>query len=159
MRLVEQSASSAIRWHIVNQNLTPGFTVLEKLSQKIDGLSRLLIHFPPDSVHLQVVLGKLPKKRLFEVRLTLRLPSNVLHAEKEGSDLLVTINTAIQALKREVIGLKAELRGDYRWKRPARRAELNAVKEARLAAPPSIGEDFRREPFSIGERFTAHRRL
>src|SRR5689334_12250995 len=131
MRLVDQSAS--VRWHIVNRNLSPGITVLEKISQKIDCLAKLLIHFPPDAVHLQVVLDKLPKKRLFEVRLTLRLPSNILHAEKAGTDLLVTINSAMQALKREVMGLKAELRGDYRWKRPARRAELNATKEARLA--------------------------
>lgn len=81
-------------------------------------------------MHLQVVLDKLAKKGLFEVRLTLRLPSNILHAEKTGTDLLVTINTAVHALRREVMVLKAELRGEYKWKRPARRAKLRRTKAA-----------------------------
>jgi len=154
MRLAEQSA--AIRWHIVNRNLTPGITVLEKLSQKIDGLAKLLVHFPPDSVHLQVVLSKLPKKGLFDVWLTLRLPSNILHARKTGADLLVTINTAMHALKREVMNHKGELRGDYQWKRPARRAELNAAKEARLALPVPIDAALEPDPELAAELFAAN---
>jgi DNA-directed RNA polymerase specialized sigma24 family protein/ribosome-associated translation inhibitor RaiA len=154
MRLVEQPA--AIRWHIVNRNLTPGVTVMERLSQKIRGLAKLLVHFPSDSVHLQVVLDKLPKKGLFDVRLTLRVPSNILHAEKTGTDLLVTINSAMQALKREVMGLKAELRGDYRWKRPARRAELNANMEARLAWPVVAESESESDREVVAELFAAH---
>lgn len=154
MKHVEQS--DAIRWHIVNRNLTPGVTELEKLCQKIGGLAKLLVHFPPDSLHLQVVLDKLPKKGLFDVRLTLRLPSNILHAEKTGTDLLVTINTAMQALKREVMGLKADLRGDYRWKRPARRAELNAAKEARLAWPVPIEAGVEPDSGHVAELFAAN---
>ncbi|EDY17938.1 putative sigma 54 modulation protein/ribosomal protein S30EA [Chthoniobacter flavus Ellin428] len=134
MRPIERPA--AIRWHIVNRHLHPGVTVREKLAEKIAALSQLLVHFPPDSIHLQVVLDKMAKKGLYEVRLTLRLPSNILHAEKTGTDLLVTINTAVNALKREVMSLKADLRGDYRWKRPARRAALRTAKEARFASPP-----------------------
>lgn len=154
MRLDENP--SAIRWHIVNRNLHPGFTVREKLSEKIAALAKLLVQFPPDSVHLQVVLDKLEKKGLYDVRLTLRLPSNTLHAEKTGTDLLVAINTAIHALKREVMSLKAELRGDYRWKRPARRAALKALKESRHSS--SSGEDGAAEPDAdfLAQIFAAH---
>jgi ribosome-associated translation inhibitor RaiA/DNA-directed RNA polymerase specialized sigma24 family protein len=154
MRLVEEPA--AFRWHIVNRNLTPGFTVMEKISQKMSGLAKLLVHFPPDSVHLQVVLERLSKKGLFDARLTLRLPSNILHARKTGTDLLVTINTAMQALKREVMGLKAELRGDHRWKRPARRAELNAVKRAALASPLQADSVVAPDPELAAELFADH---
>lgn len=151
MRLAENTP--VIPWQIVNRNLTPGVTVRSKLSEKIAALSKLLVHFPPDSVHLQVVLGKLAKKGLFDVRLTLRLPSHTLHAEKTGTDLLVTINTAIQALRREVMSHNAGLRGDYRWKRPARRARLNAAKEARLSLGPVAGIDFAADPDTTAQRF------
>jgi DNA-directed RNA polymerase specialized sigma24 family protein len=68
----------------------------------------------------------------------------------------VTINTAVQTLKREVIGYKAELRGDYRWKRPARRAELNAAKEARMASPVPSDAAFEPDPEFASELFAIH---
>jgi len=154
MKLVEPA--SAIQWQIVNRNITPSVTVREKLAQKVAALSKLLVHFPPDALHLQVVLGRLSKRGLFDVRLTLRLPSNTLHAEKTGTDLLVTINTAVHALKREIMALKADLRHDYEWKRPARRAQLNAVKEARLAYPVPAAMELVTDSELAAELFAAH---
>lgn len=148
--------ANAIRWNIVNKNLTPGLTVTERLSQKIASLARLLIHFPPDTLHLQVVLEKLAKRGLYEVRLTLRLPSNILHAEKSSEDLLAAINAAADALKREITSLKAELRGDYRWKRPARRAQLNTEKELVFAPPMTDGIGPQTEADVVGDLYAAH---
>jgi DNA-directed RNA polymerase specialized sigma24 family protein len=65
------------------------------------------------------------KKGTYTVKLTLRLPSNILHAEKSDDDLLHAIDAATSALESEVKSLKAELRRDFRWKRPAWRARMH----------------------------------
>jgi len=88
-----------------------------------------------------VVLEKLAKKGTYTVSLTLRVPSNILHVEKTSHDLIGAIDHAVAALVREVKSLKAELRGDYRWKRPLYRARLRADKALIFAEPmePSTG--------------------
>jgi ribosomal subunit interface protein len=118
------ACSNTIRWNIVNRGVNPGVTVHTSLTRKIARLAKHLMHFPPDALHLQVTLEKLSHDRGFNVRLTLRLPSNILHAEKSGPDLLAAIDGAANALEREVESVKAHLRGDYRWRRPAYRARL-----------------------------------
>ena len=65
------------------------------------------------------------KKGTYTVKLTLRLPSNILHAEKSDDDLLHAIDAATSALESEVKSLKAELQRDFRWKRPAWRARMH----------------------------------
>jgi ribosome-associated translation inhibitor RaiA len=101
-------------------------------------LAKHLVHFPPESLHLQVVLEKLEKKHSFTVRMTLRLPSNILHAEKSHEHLLAAIDSTAAALEREVKSLKAALRNDYRWKRPAYRARL-AAEALVFSEPMEIG--------------------
>ena len=133
------AAPNTITWNIVNRNLTPGNTVREKLHRKIAKLRKHLVHFPPDTLHLQVVLEKLAKKEMYAVRLTLRLPSNILHAEKSDEDLLDAIDDATSALEREVDSLKAGMRGDYRWKRPAWRAGLRTEKSVAFSEPMEEG--------------------
>ena len=129
---------NAISWNIVNRNVSPGLTVKEKLTREIAGLAKHLVHFPPESLHLQVVLEKLERKHSFTVRMTLRLPSNILHAQKSHEHLLAAIDSAATALESEVKSLKAALRREYCWKRPAYRA--------RLAAEPLVFS----EPMEIG---------
>lgn len=124
---------NAISWNIVEKNLVLDARIRERLTRKIATLAKLLVHFPPETLHLQVVLEQIAKTHNYIVRLTLRLPSNILHAEKSSPDLLGAINTAVDALEREVNSFKAELRGDYRWKRPAYRARL-AQEEALVFA-------------------------
>ena len=126
---------NAINWNIVNKNLSPGLNVKEKLVRKIAGLGKHLVHFPPETLYLQVMLEKQAKKETYTVKLTLRLPSNILHAEKSEDDLLHAIDAATTALESEVKSLKAALRGDYRWKRPAWRAR-RSTEEALLFAEP-----------------------
>src|ERR1700757_912242 len=128
------AASNVISWNIVSRNVSPGLTVKEKLTRKITRFAKHLVHFPPESLHLQVILEKLENKHSFTVRMTLRLPSNMLHAEKSHENLLAAIDSAAAALENEVKSLKAELRSDYRWKRPAYRARL--AREALVFSEP-----------------------
>lgn len=130
---------SAIKWNIVNKNFSPGFSVKEKLARKIAGVGKHLVRFSSETLHLQVMLEKQAKRGTYTVRLTLRLPSNILHAEKSDDDLLRVIDTATAALESEVKSLKAELRGDYRWKRPVRRAKLRADEALFFAEPMEAG--------------------
>ncbi len=114
----------------------------KKLRQKIGKLEKHLKHFPPDAVHLQIVLEKHPKKTLHTVGVALRVPSNVLHAEKSAPGLIEAFDEAIRAILRELAGLKAELRRERFWKRKARREQLREMKAGGFAAapqPPGIG--------------------
>ena len=115
--LMKNMTTNTISWNIVNKNVDPGYTVKETLSRKVAKLSRHLAGFPPETLHLQVLLERLPKKGLFTARFTLRLPSHILHSEKSAEDLLSAIDLATEALCREVDSMRSKLRGDYKWKR------------------------------------------
>ena len=147
---------SVIKWNIVNKNFTPGFSVKEKLAHKIGGVGKHLVHFSPETVHLQVMLEKQAKRGSYTVRLTLRLPSNILHAEKSDDDLLHAIDTATAALESEVKSLKAELRGDYRWKRPVRRNELRAEQALFFAEPMQAGAGPQDQTDMVADLLAAH---
>jgi DNA-directed RNA polymerase specialized sigma24 family protein/ribosome-associated translation inhibitor RaiA len=133
------AGGNAISWNIVNRNVSSDVSLKQKLVRKVAVLAKHLIHFPAETLHLQVVLEKLVKKELYNVSLTLRIPSNILHAEKSSRDLIEAIDSAIAALLREVKSLKAELRGDYRWKREAYRARLRADEALFFSEPMAAG--------------------
>ena len=126
--LMRNMTTNTISWNLVNKHVDPGYTVKETLSRKVAKLARRLAGLAPETLHLQVLLERLPKKGLFTARFTLRLPSHILHAEKSAEDLLTAIDLATEALSREVDSLRSKLRGDYKWKRPAWRARLNEEK-------------------------------
>ena len=70
-----------ISWNIVTKNISPDNARLpleKKLQQKIAKFDRHLVRFPPDAVHLQIVLEKHPRKDRYLASLTLRVPE---HAE------------------------------------------------------------------------------
>jgi len=123
---ISVAGGNAISWNIVNKNVSPGVSLKQKLTRKVAVLAKYLIHFPPETLHLQVVLAKLMKRDLYTVSLTLRIPSNILHAEKSSHDLFEAIDSAVAVLLREVKSLNADLPGEYHWKRPACRARLRA---------------------------------
>jgi DNA-directed RNA polymerase specialized sigma24 family protein/ribosome-associated translation inhibitor RaiA len=127
--------SNAISWNIVKKDVDPGFTVKATLSRKVAKLTRRLAGFAPETLHLQVLLERLPRKRAFTAKFTLRLPSHILHSEKSAENLPAAIDSATEALAREVDSLRSKLRGDYRWKRPAWRARLNEEKTLMFAEP------------------------
>jgi len=125
---MRNTTSNTIRWNIVNKNVTPGFTVKAALSRKLKKLEKHLPGFSLGTPYLQAFLEQMPKKGAFIAKFTLRLPSHVLHAEKSAHDLLAAIELASDALLREADSLRSRLRGDYEWKRPARRARLKVRK-------------------------------
>ena len=109
-----------LKWSLVTKGMRPHAQLQNKLQQKINKLETQLTHFPEDAVHLQVNLQRHPKKPWFVAALTLRLPSNILRAEKPGPDPLPVFDQAVKALLREVGGLKSELRRESEWRRNTR---------------------------------------
>lgn len=108
----------------------------KKLRQKIAKLERHLVHFPPDAVHLHLLLERNAKKDHYTAALTLRVPSNILHVHKSGPDLIRAFDTAVKALLRELSALKARLRRETLWKRRERRDRLHALKASGFAPEP-----------------------
>lgn len=135
------NATPTIPWNLVTQNLHGHELLRKKIRQKLGKLARHLKHFPPDAVHLHLSLERHPHKDHYTAALTLRLPSNVLHSEKAGPDLIRALDEAVRALFRELEGLKADLRREALWKRKARREQLRQIKLAGFApAPQPEGE-------------------
>jgi ribosome-associated translation inhibitor RaiA len=109
-----------LRWSLVTKGLRPHGQLKQKLQQKVRKLEKHLAHFPPDAVHLQVNLEKHPRKPVFAAGLTLRLPSNMLRAEKMAADPIPAFDQATKALLREIAMLKSSLRHESEWKRTVR---------------------------------------
>lgn len=129
-----------ITWNIVTDNMTWPKVLEEKLRQKITKLEQHLEHLPPDAVHLLISLERTPKKSWYTAALTLRVPHNILRAEKSARDPLPAFDKATQALLRELQSFKSRLRGHEPWKRKERRAQLH---DGRLTAfaPAAMATD------------------
>ena len=131
--------SMRIPWNIVTKNLSPNDARLpleKKLQQKIAKFDRHLAHFPADTVHLQIVLEKHPPKDRYLASLTLRVPSDILHAEEAGRDLIGAFDDAVKSLLRKLKSYKESLRGEKFWKRKERREKLHALKATGFAFEP-----------------------
>jgi len=120
-----------LKWALVTKRMRPHGQMRKKLQEKINKLEMHLVHFPADAVHLQVHLEQRSKKELFEAGLTLHLPSNTLHAAKQGPDPVTAFDKAVKALLREVAVLKSALRHESDWKTKA-----TAVAFSRFTARP-----------------------
>jgi len=128
-----------IPWNIVTKNLLPSdarIPLEKKLQQKIAKFERHLAHFPPDAVHLQIVLEKHPRKDRYLASLTLRVPSDILHSEEAGRDLIGAFDEAVKSLLRKLKSYKSSLRGEKFWKRKERREKLHALKATGFAFEP-----------------------
>src|SRR5262245_24843634 len=110
-----------LKWSLVSRRIRPHEQLRAKLLQKVKKMEKHLEHFPQDAVHLQVNLDSHARKDWFTAALTLRLPSNVLRAEKSGEDPVTAFDQAVRALLREVAVLKAALRREDQYDRAARR--------------------------------------
>jgi RNA polymerase sigma factor (sigma-70 family) len=131
--------AATIPWNIVTKNVSPHDARLpleKKFRQKIGKLERQLKHFPPDSVHLQIILDRHPRKPVYTASLNLRVPSNILHSEKTGRDLIGAFDAAFKILLRELESLKADLRREKFWKRKERREALHQLKATGFASEP-----------------------
>ncbi len=120
-----------LKWALVTKRMRPHGQMRKKLQEKINKLETHLVHFPADAVHLQVHLEQDAKKQLFGARVTLHVPSNTLHAAKQGPDPITAFDRSVKALLREVAVLKSALRHESDWKTKA-----TATAFSRFPAPP-----------------------
>lgn len=120
----QYSEFMTLKWSLVTKGMRPRGQLRNKLQQKINKLETHIVHFPQDAVHLQVTLQRHPKKPLFIAALTLRLPSNILRAEKTGPDPIPVFDQAVRVLLREVAVLKSALRRESEWQRAMPREVL-----------------------------------
>jgi ribosome-associated translation inhibitor RaiA len=127
-----------LKWSLVTKGMRPHAQMKAKLQQKISKLESHLEHFPADAVNLQVHLQRQPKRVWFSAALTLRLPSNILHAEKFGADPVPAFDLAVKALLREIAVLKSALRRESEWKRLSPLGRLPEIHAPRLAEMPAI---------------------
>ena len=125
-----------IPWNIVTKNLEGHELPAEKLRAKLAKFERHLQKFPPDAVHLQIILEKNAKKDCYTARLTLRMPSNILHVEENAGHLEEAFDRAVKAMLRKLEEQKANLRTERLWKRKARAEKLHQLKAAGFAALP-----------------------
>ena len=116
-----------LKWSLLTTGMRPHAQIRNKLEQKISKLETHLEHFPPDAVHLQVHLQRQPRKIGFLASLTLRLPSNILRAQKIGPDPVPAFDLAVKALLRELAVLKSALRRESQWSHVERGAVLPAI--------------------------------
>jgi ribosomal subunit interface protein len=140
-----------IPWNFVTKNLVGHELLRKKLREKINKLQRHLKHFPPDAVHLNIVLERHVRRHSHSARLTLRLPSSILHTMKSAPEVIAAFDLAVKALLRELQSLKTDLRGEVAWKQKERRRELRrATRGAGFAAAPPSGRRGAAKP--IGRR-------
>jgi RNA polymerase sigma factor (sigma-70 family) len=145
-----------IPWNIVTKNVSPNEASLpleKKLREKIGKLERHLKHFPPDAVHLQIILERHPKKPIYSASLNLRVPSNILHSEKSGRDLIGAFDAAFKILLRGLESLKSDLRRDRFWKRKERRQQLHQLKATGFAPEPQGKRTGPRKPADVVREF------
>jgi len=109
-----------LEWNLVTKGIRPHAQLQKKFQQKVNKLATHLEHFPPDAVYLQVNLESHPRKPLFVAALTLRLPSNILRAQKAAADPVPAFDQASKALLREIAVLKSALRHESQWQRASR---------------------------------------
>src|SRR5439155_912766 len=125
--------SIPLPWNLVTKNLHGHELLRKKLHEKITRLEKHLKHFPPGTVHLQIVLERQARKPLHNAALTLRVPSNILHSEKSAPDVIKAFDDAIKSLLRELESFKAELRRETFRKGTG---EAGADELGRLALSP-----------------------
>ena len=128
--------SIPLPWNLVTKNLHGHELLRKKLHEKITRLEKHLKHFPPGTVHLQIVLERHARKPLHNAALTLRVPSNILHSEKSAPDVIKAFDDTIKSLLRELESFKAELRRETFWKRKGRREQRRELEAPGFATEP-----------------------
>lgn len=125
-----------IPWNLVAKNMHGHELLHKKILDNIRKLERHLAHFAADAVHLHIILERFPDNHCFTASLTLRVPSNILHSEKKGDDVIKTFDDGVRALIRQLEGLKSRLRREPLWKHTERRTKLHEGKAAAFAPEP-----------------------
>jgi ribosomal subunit interface protein len=88
---------TAFHWNLVTKDLHGHEMLRKQIHEKVGKLEKHLKHFPSDTVHLQIALGRQPKRCLHPAALNLRVPSNILHSEKSSTDIITAFDDAVGA--------------------------------------------------------------
>src|SRR5258708_33956836 len=99
--------TESFSWNLVSKNVEDQPLLQKKLRQKISKLEKHLTHFPPDAVHLQIVLDRHPNNPLYTAALTLRVPSNIRHRDKSTPSIIEAFDEATKATLREIEAVQA----------------------------------------------------
>ena len=129
---------ASFRWNIVTKEVHGHPQLRKRLRRGIARLERHLQSFPPDAVHLQIRLDGETQPNRITAALTLRLPSNILHAEKAHADAARAVEEAVSVLLRRLDALKERLRREPAWKRRARHGRVAFAAEP---LPPGAGPE------------------
>lgn len=106
---------------------------------------------------MQIVLEKHPRKDRYLASLTLRVPSDILHREEAGRDLVGGFDDAVKSLLRKLKSYKSSLHGEKFWKRKERREKLHALKASGFAfEPQDAGEGPQTHKDVVREFFQQH---
>ncbi|MGC8828846.1 MAG: ribosome hibernation-promoting factor, HPF/YfiA family [Verrucomicrobiia bacterium] len=155
--IAAQNSLNQLKWNIVAKNFDITQYLQKKIHHKISKLERYLKNFPPDTVHLHIRLERNPKNEQYVSALTLRVPSNIIHSEKRGKDMVKVFNDAVDAMFKELNSLKSELRREIYWKRKDRREQLRELKALGFAAQPqNVGEGPQNEQDVINDFVKQH---
>lgn len=90
-------------------------------------LARRLERFPPELVRLEASLSQTRGKKRIRAGLRLQLPSGVIATQEEGFEVEPVLRRAFAELDRKLARHLSRLRREETWKRPARRARLEAL--------------------------------
>jgi len=99
--------------------------LIDQLKRKLE---RKLARLANDPAFLRVMVEENAARKLYRVSITLELPKKTLAAQEERHDPDETIRDAFAEIERQVEAYKSTLRGDYVWKRRARREALRKHK-------------------------------
>lgn len=136
-------------WNLVTRNLHGHPLLRKQLSRRVQSLGKHLRDYPPDGVHLHVLLEKNPHRTRYTTALTLRLPKHILHTEKAAPEPILALDKAFEALVREVEKVKGHQRKEEDWKRKARRAQLPRVRATGFAPEPLPPGEGPQEPRAV----------
>ncbi|GIV04246.1 MAG: hypothetical protein KatS3mg077_2139 [Candidatus Binatia bacterium] len=145
----EQGLGVPFTWNLVTRNLHGHPLLRKQLSRRVQGLGKHLRDYPPDGVHLHVLIEKNPHRTLYTTSLTLRLPKHILHTEKNAPEPILSLDRAFDALEREVEKVKGHQRKEEEWKRKARRQRLAQVRAVGFAPEPLPEGEGPQEPRAV----------
>ena len=108
-----------MKTHLIVRGSVDADEVRRWLERPLARLRRLLVHFPSDAVHLQVLVRENEGAPRAEASLSLRLPSKTLAASEEEPDARKALKEALEELERLLKKEKARLRRAHEWRESA----------------------------------------
>jgi ribosome-associated translation inhibitor RaiA len=100
--------------------------VEKEMHRQAAKLDKLLKRYSPDLVLLHAAIEKHARKENYTFSVNLSLPTGMLHATGEGSDVLASVKEAFAEICAQCKKHQALLRKDYKWKRKRPRARIPA---------------------------------